>query len=195
MNSTLINKIRSRLGWTIKKRRLKKCGINSRVGYDCVLRCPQFIEIGDNFIAGKCLTIETWNQYKGKIFKKNPAVMIGNGVSIMDDCQISAANCVFIGDGCLLGSNVFITDNYHGDNSYLQLQIPPVERPLCEKDGVHIGKNVWIGRNVCIMPGVTIGDGTVIGANAVVTNNVPSYCVAVGVPAKVIKHVNKDEHS
>ena len=37
------------------------------------------------------------------------------------------------------------------------------------------------------MPGVTIGDNVVIGAGAVVTKDIPSNSVAVGVPAKVIK--------
>jgi virginiamycin A acetyltransferase len=34
---------------------------------------------------------------------------------------------------------------------------------------------------------VTIGDGAVIGAGSVVTKDIPSYCIAVGNPAKVIK--------
>jgi len=37
------------------------------------------------------------------------------------------------------------------------------------------------------MPGVTIGKGAVIGAGSVVTKDIPDYCVAVGVPAKVIR--------
>lgn len=32
-----------------------------------------------------------------------------------------------------------------------------------------------------------IGDNAVIGANSVVTASIPPNCVAVGVPAKVIK--------
>ena len=41
--------------------------------------------------------------------------------------------------------------------------------------------------NAMIMPGVTIGDRVVIGAGAIVTKDIPSNSVAVGVPAKVIK--------
>ena len=52
-------------------------------------------------------------------------------------------------------------------------------------------KDVWIGRNVCIVPGVSIGEGTVIGANAVVTHNIPDCCIAAGVPAKVIKYMDR----
>lgn len=37
---------------------------------------------------------------------------------------------------------------------------------------------------------VKIGKHCVIGANSVVTNNIPDYSVAVGVPARVIKNYN-----
>lgn len=51
-----------------------------------------------------------------------------------------------------------------------------------------IGNDVFIGANVTILDGVTIGDGAVIGAGAVVTNDIPPYAVAVGVPAEVKKY-------
>lgn len=52
----------------------------------------------------------------------------------------------------------------------------------------NIGNDVYIGANVLVLDGVTIGDGAVVGAGAVVTNDIPPYAVAVGVPAKVIKY-------
>ncbi len=51
-----------------------------------------------------------------------------------------------------------------------------------------IGDNVYIGAGAKILGPIEIGSGTVIGANAVVVSSVPENCVAVGVPAKVIKH-------
>lgn len=50
-----------------------------------------------------------------------------------------------------------------------------------------IGNDVWIGKNVMIREGVTIGDGAIIGAGAVVVNDVDSYDVVGGVPAKQIR--------
>jgi acetyltransferase-like isoleucine patch superfamily enzyme len=45
--------------------------------------------------------------------------------------------------------------------------------------------------NATILKGVRIGDGAVIAAGSVVTKDVPSHCLAAGVPAKVIKeHVS-----
>ena len=56
---------------------------------------------------------------------------------------------------------------------------------LCKP--VIIEDHVWIGTRAIILPGVTIGEGAVIGAGAVVTKNIPSYSIAAGNPAKVIK--------
>lgn len=58
---------------------------------------------------------------------------------------------------------------------------------------ITIGNNVHLGANVIIMPNVSIGDNVVIGCGAVVTKNIPSNSVAVGVPAKVIETLDEYE--
>ena len=70
------------------------------------------------------------------------------------------------------------------------MDLPLKYAPIVIEDGAHIG----IGS--IIMPGVTIGKGAVIGAGSVVTKDIPPYCVAVGVPAKVIRSFEekKDEN-
>lgn len=50
-----------------------------------------------------------------------------------------------------------------------------------------IGNNVFVGANVVIIGNITIGDNVIIGAGAVVTKNVPSNCIVVGNPARVLK--------
>ena len=55
------------------------------------------------------------------------------------------------------------------------------------RPNLHGQNDVWIGTGAVILRGVKIGNGAVIGANAVVTTDLPANCIAVGVPAKVIK--------
>ena len=50
-----------------------------------------------------------------------------------------------------------------------------------------IGDDVWLGTRVFIGAGVTIGDGCVVGANSVVTRDLPSNSIAVGIPARVVR--------
>ena len=50
-----------------------------------------------------------------------------------------------------------------------------------------VGHDVWIGRDVRIMPGVTIGNGAIIATSSVVTKDIPSFAIAGGNPAEVIK--------
>ena len=49
-----------------------------------------------------------------------------------------------------------------------------------------IGSKVVLFAGAKVIGGVTIGDNCVIGAGAVVTKDVPSGCVAAGVPAKIV---------
>jgi sugar O-acyltransferase (sialic acid O-acetyltransferase NeuD family) len=54
---------------------------------------------------------------------------------------------------------------------------------------VKLGAGVDVGTGAVLLPGVTIGEWTTIGAGAVVTKDIPSYAVAVGVPARVIREL------
>jgi acetyltransferase-like isoleucine patch superfamily enzyme len=56
---------------------------------------------------------------------------------------------------------------------------------------IKIGRNCWLGNGVVITAGVELGDNVVVGANAVVTKSFPSNVIIAGVPAKVIKQIEK----
>ena len=47
---------------------------------------------------------------------------------------------------------------------------------------------MWIAAGCKILRGAQIHDGAVIGAASLVKGEIPSNAIAVGVPAKVIKH-------
>lgn len=65
----------------------------------------------------------------------------------------------------------------------------------CNYDGKHkhktmIGENVFIGSDSMLVAPLTIGDNARTGAGSVVTKDVPSHALAVGVPARVIRTWN-----
>ena len=53
---------------------------------------------------------------------------------------------------------------------------------------VVVKRGAKIGSHSVIMPGVTVGENAVVGAFSFVTEDIPDGALAVGVPAKVIKH-------
>lgn len=177
--------LQNKIALFLLKKKLNKVGVNCRIqqGFDIV--GEKYITIGDNFIGGERIRLYAWDLSKNNTLESK--IEIGNDVCITENCYLSAIKKVKIESGVLLGPNTFITDNFHGKNTYNEMQIPPLKRDIYEKGRVVIKKNVWIGRNVCIMPGVTIGEGTVVGANSVVTHDIPPYCVAGGIPARVIR--------
>jgi acetyltransferase-like isoleucine patch superfamily enzyme len=149
------------------------------------LEGAKYISIGSESIIHKGCILTAWDCYGEDKFC--PCIEIGAKTRIGEMCQISSCNKVVIGEGVLVGRRVYISDNAHGQFEKEQLSIPPIVRPLYSKGPVIIGNNVWIGERACILAGVTIGDGAIVAANAVVTHDVPSFSLAAGVPAKIIK--------
>lgn len=179
--------------WQFIKKKLGEVKENAKIGLNFSIVGPENISLGENFSGGDYVSLWTWSTYNGEERVMNPSLLIGDNVTITNNCVITCANRIEIGDGTLLGRGTFITDNSHGKNSnFDELKIPPNKRKLYSKGPVQIGKNVWTGTNVSIMPGVSIGDGAIIGANSVVTHDVPAACIAVGAPAKVVKIIGSD---
>jgi acetyltransferase-like isoleucine patch superfamily enzyme len=103
---------------------------------------------------------------------------LGNNAYINGDSSILCATNIKIGENTTLSWDVEVSDTDHHriirDGS---VTAAPIE----------IGNKVLIGRRSMVMKGVKIGDGAVIAAGAIVTRDVPSACLAAGVPARVIR--------
>lgn len=93
---------------------------------------------------------------------------------------------VEIGNNVMIAQNIVMSGLNHG---YQDVNLPPSEQKVSCNE-IKISDNVWIGSNSVITAGVTLGKHAVIGAGSVVTKNVPSYAVAVGNPARIIKKYN-----
>ncbi len=94
-----------------------------------------------------------------------------------------------------IGRNVWVTAGcqllcHQRDLAFYEIDKPVMDCPL-KYAPIHIKDGAHIGIGSIIMPGVTIGKGAIIGAGAVVTKDIPDYCIAVGVPAKVIKKLGE----
>ena len=91
---------------------------------------------------------------------------------------------IVIGDHCQIGPNVQLLTPTHPLD-------PDLRRDGWEGAGpITLGNNVWLGGGVIVLAHVAIGDDTVVGAGAVVTRDLPPGVVAVGNPARVIRHLD-----
>lgn len=143
----------------------------------------KYIYVGNNVHILNGARIEAVSKWHGKIL--NPELRIGDGSNFEQDCHIIAADKLSIGRNCVFSADVYVADCSHqylpGENALsTELEIKKTE----------IGDGVFVGIGAKILPGAKLGNGCVIGANAVVTHDIPPYCVAAGVPARVIKKYN-----
>jgi acetyltransferase-like isoleucine patch superfamily enzyme len=60
------------------------------------------------------------------------------------------------------------------------------------RSSVVLKKDCWLGAGCIIMPGITIGECSIVGAGTVVTEDVPPYTIVAGVPAKIIRTIDKE---
>lgn len=131
------------------------------------------IEIGDKSKIGTMSIVED----RGGFIK------IGKNTSINSMSVLYGHGGLTIGDDCIMATGLICVPAEH---NFSDPNLPVKEQGESKK-GIRIGNGVWIGARVTVLDGVTIGDDSVIGAGAVVTQDIPSRSIAVGVPARVIR--------
>lgn len=104
-------------------------------------------------------------------------VYIGNNVTVK--CGVQVWDGITIEDDVFIGANVTFTNDKFpkSKNSDWQLLTTVVKR------------GASIGAGSTILPGLTIGENAVVGAGSVVTKDIPSGEVWVGIPARFVRKV------
>jgi len=100
----------------------------------------------------------------------HPGARIGKGFFIDHGMGVVIGETSEIGEDCLL---------YHG----VTLGGVSLEKT---KRHPTLGNNVVIGAGAKVLGAITLGDNVRVGANAVVLKDVPSNCVVVGNPGRVV---------
>lgn len=127
---------------------------------------------------------------KGEFWIEQPFMCdYGYNIEIGENFYSNHNLIILDGNKVKFGDNVFIAPNCSFYTAGHPLDVKSRNEGLEYAKSIEIGNNVWIGGNVVVLPGVKIGDNTVIGAGSVVTKDIPSNCVAVGNPCRVIKKI------
>jgi FkbH-like protein len=134
--------------------------------------------IGNGFrVTSNFLPVELLTGSSGRI-EIGDRVGINFGAVIAAKSQVKIGNDVHMGPYCIV-SDVDIPE-------LVQLVSPIEPKPI------EIGEHTWLGGRVTVRPGVTIGKGAVITAGSIVESDIPDGVVAGGIPARVLRTMDKD---
>lgn len=145
--------------------------------------CPEGIKIGKGSLVMHGAVLHVYN------FRNLPHA----GIKIGEDCLLGEY-CVIRGQGGVhIGDRVYtspfsqiIAVNHVFDNP----DQPFIDQGITA-EGIVIEDDVWIGSGAIITDGVRVGKGAVVAAGSVVTKDVPAHTVVGGVPAKVIREIDR----
>lgn len=137
-------------------------------------------------------------ELRKKIYKKFTEIG-GVLTSTISEYAIIGNYGVNISNGCNIMTNVVITNDINIGIGVIVNQLTSIGHDviigafseICPNVSIsgncEIGEMTFIGTGAIILPKVKIGRNVIIGAGSVVTKDIPDNCVAVGIPAKIIK--------
>lgn len=160
-----------------------------RLGRGSMLYSPMLVTEPSRIFIGENVTIR--DQARLEIVRTpgaswTPTLSIGNNVNIEQGVHIICQASVIIEDNVSITPYCAIVDTYHPIDP--PDVMPKIGSRLPDRPThVRIGAGSFIGTHSVILPNITIGRSCVVGAGSVVTSDLPDYCVAAGIPARVIK--------
>jgi len=134
-------------------------------------------------------------------FYKFAGVKTGKGVIICENVRIYRPYNLELGDYSEIGMGTVISavekiklSKYVGIGPYCAIYDNNHKMPWKLGDEnlvtapIEIGEGSWIGTHSVILKGVKIGKNVTIGAGSIVNNSIPDNAIALGNPARIVRH-------
>lgn len=174
------------LYWLIKARLyyrfiFKRLGKGSRIYRPMFISNADCIEIGDSVSIQDGVRLEAVRDP----YNRTPSLSIGSNTLIEQNVHIVCHSSMIIGRDVSIAASCAIVDVTH---PYQDGKGGNIGHRIVDEDSfVEIGDGAFLGYGVVVLPNVRVGKRAVIGANSVVTNDIPDFSVAAGVPARVLR--------
>ena len=104
---------------------------------------------------------------------------IGDYSWVGDHVELYSLDCISIGSHSVISQRSYLCT---GSHDMADLAFSYITAPIT------VGDQVWIASDVFVAPGVKVGKGAVVGARSTVFRDVPPEVVAIGEPARVLRH-------
>ena len=127
------------------------------------------------------------------VSKEVPQLIIGDNVGIAWRTSISVGSKVVLGNNVRIAGDCYLA-GYPGHPVDAKKRAQGAADTDSQVGDIILADDVWLASGVKVMPGVKIGEGTIVAAGSVVTKDLPSFVLAGGAPAKVIKSLKGASH-
>ncbi len=126
----------------------------------------------------------------GPMSRLRPGTRVADHVEIGNFAEVSRSS---VGRGVLQKHFSFLGDAVIGAGANIGAGVVTANFDGVHKHKTTIGPKAFIGSDAILVAPNTIGAGALVGAGSVVARgrNVPAHCVAVGLPARVIRKIAK----
>jgi acetyltransferase-like isoleucine patch superfamily enzyme len=151
----------------------RRFGHGVRIGRGALAKHPETFEIGNGVVIGEQAFIQ--GRFDG-------TCVIGDRVWLGPQSYLDARDLV-LEDSVGWGPGAKVLGSQH---TGLPIDVPIISTDL-RIEPVRVCAWADIGVNAVILPGVTVGKGAIVGAGAVVTEDVPSFAIVAGVPARFLR--------
>lgn len=115
----------------------------------------------------------------------SPSASLGAGAVVLSMASVGA--------GCNVGDGAILNTSSSLDHNSELLAFASLGPGAHTGGGVRIRERTMVGLNAGIFPGVVVGNDSVVGAHSMLTEDIESHSVAIGVPARVTRQRGTNE--
>jgi len=146
---------------------------------------PLRISLGDN------CRVSGHTTFSGRTCARQaPELRVGNNVDIGYMTTIAIGQRVDIGHNVRIAGHALLA-GYPGHPLDTEARAAGYPETDDQVGDIILEDDVWLASNVSVLAGVRIGKGTVVATGSVVTRDLPAGVLAAGIPARVIRHLDK----
>ena len=136
---------------------------------------------GGTFVTGE--GVEFRRKFRAELAGRDSRIEFGAGSVCTYDVLMQCGTTIVIGERVMFGQATIVVD---GNHRFRDLDKPMLQQGY-DFNPIRIADDAVVTTK-CTIIGADLGTRAFIGANSVVTRDVPAYCLAVGMPARVIDY-------